>query len=453
MLQENKIYIAEIVDIGHKGEAIGKVDGFTVFVDGAIKGDKVRTKISKSKKNYAVGELIEIIEQSPDRVEPRCKLTGICGGCSIMNMAYEKQLEFKQSIIRENLIRIGKVENPNIKNIVGMKNPYNYRNKAQFPIGYKDGEIEIGFYQKRSHEIIAFDECHIQDKSNTEILQIIKDFVKKHGIPVYNESTHEGSLRRIVTRIGFSTGEIMVVLVTKDKTDFKYKELAKILANANPNIKSIIQNINSGRGNATLGEKNIILFGKDKIIDKLHDFKFEISAHSFYQVNPVQTDVMYSKALEYANLTGEETVFDLYCGIGTISLFLSQKAKKVYGIEIVPQAIEDAERNAKLNGITNAEFIVGKAEMELPKLYKQNIFADVVVVDPPRKGIEEIVLKTISDMNIQKIVYVSCNMSTLARDIEILGRYGYQMVECTGVDNFCHSMHIEAVCLLSKNNI
>ncbi len=451
MLQENKVYEVEIVDIGHKGEAIGKVNGFTVFVDGAITGDIVLAKITKAKKNYAVGDLLDIKKPSEDRVEPRCELTGICGGCTMMNLAYEKQLALKQNILRENLARIGKIENPKLMPIIGMQNPYHYRNKAQFPVGKNaKGEVEIGFYRKRSHDIVEFDRCHIQHESNDEILRIIKDFVIEKNISIYDEKSGEGALRKIMTRIGFVSGEIMVVLVTSDAKDYGFEKLAERLVHHNSNIKSVIQNINPSRGNAVLGQENKIIFGKEKIVDKLHDFQFEISAHSFYQVNPVQTDAMYSKALEYANLTGTETVFDLYCGIGTISLFLSQKAKKVIGIEIVPQAIADAKQNAKLNDVNNVEFFVGKAEVEVPKLYKKGITADVVVVDPPRKGIEEIVLQTIAEMKVPRIVYVSCNPSTMARDVEILNRLGYKMEECTGIDNFCHSMHVEAVLWMSR---
>ncbi len=451
VLKENGIYEIDIVDIGHKGEAIGKYQGMTVFVDGAIKGDIVKAAITMKKKNYAVGELIEILRPSSDRVEPKCALNGICGGCSIMSMDYSKQLELKENIVRESLVRIAKIEQPNLKPIIGMDNPYHYRNKAQFPIGMnKEGSIEIGFYKKRSHEIVEFDECYIQDRSNIKILETIKQFVQEKRIPIYDERTKKGHLRRIVTRVAFRTGEIMVVLVTADYRDYDYAELAERLICENPNIKSVIRNINPSRGNAILGQENRLIAGKEKIVDLLHDLKFEISPHSFYQINPVQTDAMYSKALEYADLRGDEIVFDLYCGIGTISLFLSQKAKKVYGIEIVPQAIEDAKRNARINQIGNAEFIVGKAETELPKLYKQGIRADVVVVDPPRKGIEEIVLKTIADMNVPKIVYVSCNPSTMARDIAILSRLDYKLIECTPIDNFCHGMHVETVALMSR---
>lgn len=451
MLKENQIVTAEIVDLGHKGEAIGKVDGFTVFIDGALRGDKVKVKIQKSKKNYAVGELLEILEPSPDRVEPRCAITGICGGCTIMSMDYQKQLELKQKLIHENLTRIGKIENPNLKPIIGMQNPYNYRNKAQYPIGINTkGEIEIGFYKKRSHDIIEFDTCHIQHESNDKILQIIKAFIQKNNIPVYDEKTQKGFMRRIVTKVGFATGEIMVILVTNGNQDYNFARLADELITENPNIKSVLQNINTSSGNAVLGQKNKLIYGKETIIDKIGDLQFEISAHSFYQVNPIQTEAMYQKAMEYIGLTGEETVFDVYCGIGTISLFLAQKAKKVYGIEIVPQAIEDAKKNAKLNQISNAEFLAGKAEEIVPELYDRGIKADAVVVDPPRKGIEEIVLQTLAKMEVPKIVYVSCNPSTMARDIEILGRMGYQLDECTGVDNFCHSMHVETVALISR---
>ena len=453
MFKENQIITAEIVDIGHKGEAIGKSEGFTVFVDGAIKGDIVKAKITKSKKNYAAADLVEIVQPSPDRVEPRCSITGICGGCTIMSMAYDKQLELKKNLIHENLTRIGKIENPNITQMIGMENPYHYRNKAQYPIGRNaQGKIEIGFYKKRSHDIVEFDTCYIQHESNDAIIKQIKSFVERNNISIYDEHTKKGALRRIVTKVGFATDEIMIILVTSDDKDYGFDQLAQELVSLNPNIKSIIQNINSSAGNAVLGKKNKLIYGKETITDKIGDLMFEISAHSFYQVNPVQTEVMYQQAMDYIGLTGEETVFDLYCGIGTISLFLAQKAKKVYGIEIVAEAIEDAKRNAKLNGMTNTEFIVGKAEVEVPRLYAKGIIADAVVVDPPRKGIEEIVLETIAKMQPPKIVYVSCNPSTMARDVEILGRLGYEMKECVGVDNFCHGMHVETVVSLSHKN-
>lgn len=449
MLEINKIYEVEIVDIGHKGEAIGKFDSFTVFVDGAIKGDIVKAKITKSKKNYAVGDLIEIIKESEIRVNPKCNLTGVCGGCAIMNVDYKHQLELKQNIVVENLKRIAGIENPNVKNIIGMQNPYNYRNKGQFPIS-KNEKLEIGFYKKRSHDIVEFDVCHIQHQNTREILEIIKNFIEKNNISIYDEITKKGSVSKIMIRTAFATDEIMVVIVTKDEKNHNFNELAQKLVSKNSNIKSVIQNINKSTGNDILGRKNITIFGKDKIIDKIGNFYFEISPNSFYQVNPVQTEVMYTKALEYANLTGEEIVFDFYCGIGTISLFLSQKAKKVYGIEIVEEAIKDAKENAKLNNIKNVEFIVGKSEEEIVKLSKEGIKADVVMLDPPRKGLDEKVIEIVDKMNINRVVYVSCNPSTMARDIKLFIDRGYKLVECTPVDNFCHSMHVECVSLIVR---
>lgn len=452
MLEINKIYEVEIVDIGHKGEAIGKVDSFTVFVDGAIKGDIVKSKITKSKKNYAVGDLVEIVKESALRVEPKCNLTGICGGCSIMNIDYKHQLELKQSIVVENLKRIAGIENPNVRDIIGMQNPYNYRNKGQFPIA-QNGKLEIGFYKKRSHDIVEFDICHIQHENTKEILETIKTFIEENNISVYDEATKKGSVSKIMIRTAFSTDEIMVVIVTKDEKNHNFEKLAEQLVSKNNNVKSVIQNINKSTGNDILGRKNITIFGKYKIIDKIGEFYFEISPNSFYQVNPVQTEVMYTKALEYANLSGEEIVFDFYCGIGTISLFLSQKAKKVYGIEIVEEAIKDAKQNAMLNDVQNVDFIVGKSEEEIVRFSKKGIKADVVMLDPPRKGLDEQVIETIDKMNVKRVVYVSCNPSTMARDIKIFIEKGYKMIECTPVDNFCHSMHVETITLLSKFDV
>ena len=453
MLNKNEIYQIEIVDMGHKGEAIGKVDGFTVFVDGAVKGDVVTGRVTVSKKSYAVAELVEIVKPSEDRVTPKCSLSGICGGCQIMHMDYQKQLEIKEDQIRQNLIRIGKIEAPNLLPIIGMENPYNYRNKAQFPLEIdKNGNLNIGFYKKFSHDVVPFETCHIQDPVNDKILEVMKTFILQNKISVYDEVADKGNLKRIVTKVGFKTGEIMVVVVTKEKKLKNEALLVEMLKEAVPNLTTVVQNINPKKTNVILGTENKVLYGEGIIKDKLHELVFEISPNSFYQVNPVQTDVLYSKALEFADIDETKTVFDVYCGIGTISLFLAQKAKSVIGVEIVPQAIEDAKRNAKLNNLDNTEFICGKAEEVIPKLYKEGKIADVVVVDPPRKGCEEIVLKTIAEMNVEKIVYVSCNPSTLARDIEILSHYGYKLDKAQGVDLFAHSMHVETVALLQRKH-
>ena len=466
MLLENEIYTVEIMDMGHKGEAIGKYEGFTVFVDGAIKGDIVKVKITKSKKNYAVGDLIEIIKESEYRVAPLCNLSGICGGCSIMNFDYNRQLELKRNIVIENLKRIAQIENPNVTQIIGMDTPYYYRNKGVFPIERNsENKIEIGFYKKRSHDIVEFEECKIQHKSTKTILDEIKTFIIENNLPIFDEKTQNQpkeskkkkqksfGIRRIMIRNAFASDEIMVVIVTTDERNYNFQELAKRLLQKNKNIKSIIHNINDTDGNKILSSKNKLIYGDMEIVDKIHNLKFAISPNSFYQVNPVQTDIMYSKALEYADLNKKETVFDLYCGIGTISLFLSQKAQQIYAIEIVPEAIEDAKKNAKLNDIKNVEFLVGKAEDKIVELYKKGIKADTVVVDPPRKGLDETVLDTISKMNVEKIVYVSCNPSTMARDIAFLIQKGYKLIECTPIDNFPHSLHVECVSLLTKLNV
>lgn len=451
MLNKDQIYDIQIVDMGNKGEAIGKTDGFTVFVDGAVKGDLVKGRITLSKKNYAVAELVEIVTPSQDRVTPRCELSGICGGCQIMHMDYKKQLEMKSDQLRQSLVRIGKIENPNLLPIIGMEDPYNYRNKAQFPLEIdKEGKLNIGFYKKFSHNVIPFDTCHIQDPINDKILEIVKKYIIKNEISIYDEKTNEGNIKKIVTKIGFKTGEVMVVIVTKGKILKNNDQLVSMLKKEIPGLTTVVQNINPKQTNVILGEKNYVLYGNGTITDKLHDLTFEISPNSFYQVNPVQTDVLYSKALEFADIDKSKTVIDVYCGIGTISLFLAQKAKKVIGIEVIESSIEDAKRNAKLNNLDNTEFLCGKAEEVLPQLFEKGVRADVVVVDPPRKGCEESVLKTIAEMNAEKIVYVSCNPSTLARDIEILSHHGYKMEKGQGVDMFPHSMHIETVILLQR---
>ena len=453
MLKKDQIYDIQIVDMGHKGEAIGKTDGFTVFVDGAVKGDLVKGKITLSKKNYAVAELVEIVTPSQDRVKPKCELSGICGGCQIMHMDYKKQLEMKADQIRQNLVRIGKIEDPNLLPIIGMEDPYNYRNKAQFPLEIdKEGNINIGFYKKFSHDVIPFETCHIQDPINDKILEIVKKYITKNEISIYDEKTNEGNIKKIVTKIGFKTGEVMVVIVTKGKILKNNDQLVSMLKKEIPGLATVVQNINPKQTNVILGEKNYVLYGKGTITDKLHDLTFEISPNSFYQVNPVQTDILYSKALEFADIDKSKTVIDVYCGIGTISLFLAQKAKKVIGIEVIEASIEDAKRNAKINNLDNTEFLCGKAEYVLPELFDKGVRPDVVVVDPPRKGCEEAVLKTIAEMKAEKIVYVSCNPSTLARDIEILSHHGYEMTKGQGVDMFPHSMHVETCVLLSHKN-
>ena len=451
MLSKNKEYIVDIVDIGQGGVGIGKYEGFTVFVDGGLVQDKIKVKITKSKKNYAVGDIVEIIEKSPFRVERKCSESlRQCGGCQIQELDYQKQLDVKTNEVKQVISRIGKLDDVVIHDTLGMEHPFRYRNKAQFPIQKKDNMPVIGFYKKKSHDLISTDECIIQHEVNDKIIKIIKTYIRAYNVSIYDEKTHKGLLRHLVTKVGFTTGEVMIVLVANGKKLPYLKELASVLKENIPGFKTLVVNVNTQKTNVILGKENIVAYGDGMIRDYIGELVFEISPLSFFQVNPLQTEVLYNKALEYANLGENDTVFDIYCGIGTISLFLAQKAKKVYGIEIVEDAIKDAKRNAKINNMDNVEFYVGKAEEEVPKMYKEGKRANVVVVDPPRKGCDEKVLDTIVSMEPDRVVYVSCNPSTLARDLAYLNERGYKCHEIQPVDMFPHSVHVENVAWLSK---
>lgn len=452
MLLKDREYEVDVVDIGQGGVGIGKHDGFTVFVDGGLISDKLKVKITKSKKNYAVGEIVEIIEKSPFRVERVCsdKLSD-CGGCQIQELDYQKQLDIKTNEVKQTISRIGKLNDTLVHPTLGIENPFRYRNKAQFPIQKIDGKTVIGFYKKKSHDVIPTDKCIIQHDVNDKIIKIIKTYIKAYNVSIYDEKTHTGVLRHLVTKVGFETKEVMVVLVANGKKLPYLNELASVLKENVPGFKTLVLNTNREKTNVILGKENKIIYGDGKINDYIGDLVFEISPLSFFQVNPSQTEVLYNKALEYADLKENDTVFDIYCGIGTISLFLAQKAKKVYGVEIVGDAIKDAKINAKLNKLENTEFFVGKAEEVVPKLYKEGKTANVVVVDPPRKGCEESVLDTIVSMEPDKVVYVSCNPSTLARDLAYLDERGYKCKEIQPVDMFPHTMHVESVALLCRD--
>ncbi|MFL0268803.1 23S rRNA (uracil(1939)-C(5))-methyltransferase RlmD [Candidatus Clostridium radicumherbarum] len=448
-VEKNKEYIIEIKSLGFEGEGVGKINDFTVFVQGALKGETVKVKIVKVAKSYAHGKLIEIIKPSEFRIEPKCGIYKKCGGCQLQHMTYEAQLAFKTQRVKEVMERIGKLYNVVVHDALGMKEPFRYRNKVQLPVGYADGKAQIGFYAPRSHDIIDMDSCLIQDEAADKVVKLTREWITKYNVRTYDENSDSGLIRHIMVRKGFKTGEIMVVLITKEEKLPNSKDFIDILVKNIEGIKSIVQNINPKKTNVILGDKNITLWGQDKITDYIGQFKFNISPLSFFQVNPVQTEILYKKALEYANLTGNETVFDAYCGTGTISLFLSQKAKKVYGVEIVPQAIEDAKKNAVENNITNAEFFVGQAEKVIPELIDHGISADVVVVDPPRKGCEKSLLEAISKMQPQRIVYVSCDPATLARDLGILKELNYETNEIQPVDMFPGTFHVECVAMMT----
>lgn len=476
---KNDIVTVKIEDIGTEGEGIGKLEGFTLFVKDAVMGDVVEARLVKVKKNYAYARLEKVLTSSPLRVKPVCPYHKQCGGCQIQAMSYEAQLQFKENKVKNNLVRIGGFDQIFIESVmesvVGMEQPWHYRNKAQFPVGTdKDGRIITGFYAGRTHSIIANTDCALGVEENEPILQKVLAYMQNEKVSAYDETTGQGLVRHILIRKGFTSGEIMVCLVINGKSLPKEDRLVSTLREI-PGMTSIWLNYNTKNTNVIMGTEGRVLWGQNTITDVIHrrsieeinsgkdclryDSKenapqgitFAISPLSFYQVNPIQTEKLYSLALEYAGLTGEETVWDLYCGIGTISLFMAQCAKEVHGVEIVPQAIEDARKNAERNHIENATFYVGKAEEVLPRLYEEeHIFADVICVDPPRKGCDEACLNTIIKMAPKRIVYVSCDSATLARDLKYLCENGYEIRKVRAVDQFGQTVHTETVCLLSK---
>ena len=449
--RKNDIVTLKIEDCGIDGEGIGKADGFTVFVKDAVIGDTVRAKIMKAKKNYGYGRLEEIITPSPDRVEPKCQFARQCGGCQLQALSYEKQLEFKTSKVRGHLERIGGFTDIPMEKILGMEQPFHYRNKAQFPVGKsKDGRIITGFYAGRTHSIIENRDCALGVTQNKEVLDRVIAHMEKFHIQPYDENTGKGLVRHVLIRYGFFTDEMMVCLIINGEKLPGEEALVKSLRQI-PETVSVMVNVNKKRNNVILGEKVRLLWGKSYITDKIGEISYQISPLSFFQVNPYQTGRLYGKALEYAQLSGNETVWDLYCGIGTISLFLAQKAKRVRGVEIIPAAIENAKENACLNGFDNTEFFVGKAEEVLPEQFaRTGERADVIVVDPPRKGCDETLLSTIIEMQPDRVVYVSCDSATLARDLKYLCERGYELKKVCPVDMFPNTVSVETVCLLSK---
>ena len=442
-----------IEDLGVDGEGIGKVDGMAIFVKDAVPGDRVQAKVMKMKKSYGYARLMQVLDPSPERMEPRCAFARQCGGCQLQAMTYEAQLDFKAKKVWNHLIRIGGLTDLAKPEIIGMDDPWRYRNKAQFPFGTdKEGNPVTGFYAARSHNIIPCTECWLGVEENKVILEKILDHLKTYHISTYDEVSGKGLLRHVLIRKGFTTGEVMVCLILNGRTMPKLTELVASLREV-PGMTSITINVNTKNTNVIMGTEMISVWGQDYITDYIGNIKYQISPLSFYQVNPVQTKKLYETALEYADLKGNETVWDLYCGIGTISLFLAQKAGKVYGVEIVPQAINDARQNAKLNGIENAEFFVGKAEEVLPEKYeKEGIYADVIVVDPPRKGCDTAALETMVKMKPERIVYVSCDSATLARDVKWLGERGYEVKKVKACDMFPGTVHVESIVLLSHKS-
>ncbi len=503
--QKNQIYKVTIEDIGIDGEGIGKLDGYPVFVKDAVPGDQAEVRLTKVKKNYAYARLEKLLYASPDRVTPPCPFHRQCGGCQIQALDYQKQLEFKQNKVENHLVRIGGFEPVLIKEVmekvIGMEHPWHYRNKAQYPFGYaKDGELITGFYAGRTHSIIANTDCLLGAPENRKILEIILDHMKKYHVTAYHETTGHGLIRHVLIRKGFSSGELMVCFIINEADSGSHNDkhihdrkiwipeqdkLVDRLALL-PGMTSISVNLNSKNTNVIMGSETYTVWGRERIRDTMHllhveedafvktgkSITFSISPRSFYQVNPVQAEKLYSVVLSYAGLMGKETVWDLYCGIGTISLFLAQAAWKVYGVEVVPEAIKDARENARQNGIENVQFFAGKAEEVLPEFYREYVgkengnreldrqhgiqhdmkHPDVIVVDPPRKGCDNACLQTILKMRPERVIYVSCDSATLARDLKILCEREYELKKARVCDQFCQGVHVETIALLQKSN-
>ncbi|MEK4460373.1 MULTISPECIES: 23S rRNA (uracil(1939)-C(5))-methyltransferase RlmD [Paenibacillus] len=480
-VQKNDEAVIDIIGMNHDGEGVGRVEGFTLFVPGALPGEKVRVKVLKTKKQYGYAKLLDIAQASPDRIAAPCAIYDQCGGCQLQHMSYEAQLGWKRQHVVDVLERIGKlsvatessehtaevladsadgnadhmsrVQGVVVHPTLGMSEPWRYRNKAQVPIGVTEGGLVGGFYARGSHRIVDMNTCLIQDERNDEVVARVKEIGRMLGISAYNEETGRGLLRHVVVKTAFRTGEMMLVLVTNGRDIPHADAWIGSIREHIPHVASICQNVNTKRTNVIFGDETRVLWGRDVIYDYIGNVQFAISARSFYQVNPVQTEVLYSKTVEYAGLTGKETVIDAYCGIGTISLFLAQHADQVYGVEIVKEAIDDARSNALLNEMRNVKFEVGASEDVIPAWKEQGITADVIVVDPPRKGCDPRLLDTILEMKPERVVYVSCNPSTLARDLRILEDGGYSTVEVQPVDMFPHTVHVESVVLLVQRGL
>lgn len=450
MIEKNKEYIVEIIDTGYKGEGIAKIDDFAIFIPNAIKGEKIKIKIIKVLTSYAFGKIIEIIEPSKNRLESDCSTYKRCGGCNLRHVKYDETLKIKQNLV-QSLVNKTLKNKIKVKETIGMENPYYYRNKAQFPIGKdKENNVVMGVFANRTHEIIPIEECFIQNKEIQKLSKFILEFIKENDISVYDETSRKGLIRHIVTKIGIKTNEIMCIIVINGKEIPKEKELTMQIIKKFPNVKTIVKNINTKNTNVIMGEKNEKIYGDGYIEDKLGEYTFKISPHSFYQVNPVQAEKLYSIGVEAANINKEDVVFDLYCGIGTISLFMAKYAKKVYGVEIVEQAIKDAKENAKINNIKNTEFIAGDTKLILDDLINnKNIIPNVVMVDPPRKGLDNRSVENILKIMPNRFVYISCNPATLVRDLAKFEEM-YEIKSIQPVDMFPFTAHVECVCVLNR---
>ncbi|MEL7648154.1 MAG: 23S rRNA (uracil(1939)-C(5))-methyltransferase RlmD [Sedimentibacter sp.] len=450
MFEKGKKTEVEIIDLNHEGKGVAKRDGFVVFVEKTVPGDTAEIKITDTKKNFALGNLIRIVKPSPDRIEPLCSHYSQCGGCQLMHMDYKSQLNYKRNRVQNEFRRASvNVDEAAIYDTMGMEEPLRYRNKTAFSVAQKNGETIIGPYEEGTYNTVNIAGCMLQNSQSDKAVEYFRQLMEKYGVSAYDKNTGKGTVRNIVIRSS-RNNELMFIIVTSTDNFPNSLQIARELSQSVKEIKTVVQNINSKNTNLVMGYKNITLFGEGTIDDTIDNLVFKISPETFFQVNQSQTEKLYSTAIEYAGLTKDDVCFDIYCGIGTISLMAARRAKKVYGVEIVEQSIINAKENAQRNNIKNAEFYAGKAEVVLPKLYKKNIKADVVIVDPPRKGCEKEVIDTIKSMQPQRVVYVSCNPSTLARDVKLLEEGGYKLKKIQPVDMFPWTHHVETVCLLTK---
>lgn len=450
-VKKNDTIITSIVDLTHEGNGVAKIEGYPVFIPEALPGEKVEVLIVKVNKKFGYGKLLKVLESNEARQTPPCPVFYKCGGCQLQHMTYDMQLAMKQTQVKNVMKKIAHLEHVPVHPVLGMESPWEYRNKIQVPVGEKDGDIIMGFYQQRSHHIISdMETCLIQNPTGDSLMQGLRHILNELNIPAYDEKSHSGVMRHVVIRTAYESNDTMFILVTKTKKLPNKEVLVEKITSQFPEVKSIVHNINPEKTNVILGQATRTIYGEDHIIDRIGPLQFKISPKSFFQVNPTQTKKLYDQAIEYAQITKDDIVVDAYCGIGSISLFLAQKAKKVYGVEIVPDAIKDAKVNAGLNGIDNVEFVVGEAEKVMPEWKAQGIKPDVILVDPPRKGCDASFLQTMIEMNPKRIVYVSCNPSTLARDLRILEDGGYATQALTPVDMFSQTNHVEVVSWLKK---
>lgn len=448
-LKNEKLVRVTVEDLSHLGEGVAKVDGFPLFIPAAIPGDVIEVEIAKKRKNFGYATIKQIITPSPDRVHPQCDKFGNCGGCQTMSLSYEAQLIYKEKRVKDSIMRIGKI-NTAVSSIIGMNEPWYYRNKAQFPIGKIDDETIMGFYRQGSHEIVDSRKCYIQHPIIDKTRETVRRFINDFNLSVYNEVTGEGLIRHLIVKTGFETDEVMVIMVINGEALPDQDQLIEELKESIPGLVSVCVNYHTKKTNVIMGDKVEAIYGKSYLTDKLGQLTFRISPHAFFQVNPDQTIKLYDKAIEFANLSNSDNVMDIYCGIGTISLFAAEKAAQVLGIESVESAVKDARINAEINQIKNIEFVAGKAEEVILKYASAGYDPDVIIVDPPRKGCDEAVLTAMVHMNPSRIVYVSCNPATLARDLKILEEKGYKTEKIQPVDMFPHSAHVETVCLLTR---